>query len=81
MVGGRRVAYTESVLEMLSYRESTTSLVWLGPEKTFENQGSQKAVKHYFKLIFANTVNASFNYALIQLLFKHYIVFNSSKTA
>ena len=31
------------------------------------------------RLVFANTVNASFNYTFFQLLYKHYVAFNSSK--
>ena len=33
----------------LSYPESTMGLLWLGPEKNFQAQGSWKAGKRYFK--------------------------------
>ena len=71
--------HIQSVLEMLSYQKSTMGPVWLGPKKIFQNRGSQKAGKRDSKV--ANTVNASFNFTFFQLLYKHYVVVNSSKTA
>ena len=37
---------------------------WLGPGKKFQNESSQKAVKPILRLVFANTVNTFFIYAL-----------------
>ena len=58
--------------------------VYYGPAmaglgEIFQNEGSQMAGKRYLRLVFANTVNASFNYMFFQLLYKHYVAINSSE--
>ena len=43
--------YTESLLDILSYTESTMSpQSWLGSEKIFQNEDSQEAGKCYAKI-------------------------------
>ena len=49
------------------------------PEENSQSKGSQMAGKCFLKLVFANTVNTFFNYNFFQLLYKHYVAFNSSK--
>ena len=41
----------ESMLDILSFPESTMGPVWLGPEKNCENDGSQMAGKRYFAIL------------------------------
>ena len=62
--------------DILSYPESTMVPPWLGPEKNCQNESSRMAGK---ALVFANTVNASFNYTSFQLLYEHYVAFNPQK--
>ena len=48
--------FTESTLSILSYPESTIGPImhglWSGPEKNFQNKGSQKVRKYYSEIGF-----------------------------
>ena len=44
--------YTESVLDILSYPESTVGPPWLGQEKHLQNAGSQKPGTRYVMIGF-----------------------------
>ena len=46
------VEFTESMLDILLYPKSTMGPPRLGPEKIFQNKGSQKAQKRYFQMGF-----------------------------
>ena len=63
------------VLDIISYPESTMGPPWLGLGKNFQNEGSQES--SILRSVFGNAVNASFNYKLFQLMYKHYVAFNS----
>ena len=45
-----RAEFTEPVLDILLYPESTIGLPWLGPEENFQNESSQMAEKRYFQI-------------------------------
>ena len=70
--------YIESVLDFVSYLESTMGPPWLGPEKSFKNQGSQTAGKRFLRLVLPKMLPLT-KYAFFHLLHKHYVAFNSSK--
>ena len=42
----------ESVFNIPPFPESTMESLWLGPEKNFQNRGSQNAGKCYFEIGF-----------------------------
>ena len=44
------VEFTESVLDIFLFPESTRGPLWSGPEKNFQNTGSQKAGKCYSEI-------------------------------
>ena len=50
-----------------------------GPGETFQNQGSWKVGKGYFKIGLCKYSSASSTYAFSPPMYKHYIAFNSSK--
>ena len=65
--------YTESLLDIPSYPESTIGPPWLGPEKIFQHKSSQKAGKCYFKIGFC--VISTVVQAVCSLqLFKNYLI-------
>ena len=57
----RAILLTESVLDILLYPQSTIKPTMVGLEKIFQNGGSQITRNGILRLVFANTVNASFN--------------------
>ena len=56
--------FTESVLEIFSYPDSTICSPWLGKEKNFQNEGSQKARKRYIEIGFYKYSISSDSYVI-----------------
>ena len=52
---------------------------WLGLEKIVKMKVFRWLEYAVLQLAFANTVNASFNYMLFQLLYKYHVAFSSSE--
>ena len=48
------VEYTESMLDILLHPKCTMVPPWLGPDKIFLYEGSQKAQNAIFRFVFAN---------------------------
>ena len=72
--------YTESVVDILSYPQPTMGPPWLGPEKIFKIKFLRRLDSAILRLVFANIVNAPFNYAFFQPMYKQYAALNSPKT-
>ena len=85
-------AYTvvfKKALLLIFYAEYTKgvydihSLLWAyhgwDPRQIFNNQGSLKAGKRCTKCGFCKYSDASFNYTIFRLMYKHYVAFDSPK--
>ena len=80
MVLSSHVEYTESVLDIPSIQ----SVIWAhrgwARRKIFKIKVLRRPESKILRLIFANTVNASFTYTFLHLIYKQYVALNSSKT-
>ena len=61
------VEHTKNVLDILLYPESSMGSSWLAPGKIFKMKVLRGLENAILRLLFANTVNASFNRMLIKL--------------
>ena len=73
--------YTDSLLEIILYLDSSMGQYGWAQRNIFKIKVLRRLENAISRLVFANTVNASINYKLFQLLCKHSVVFNSSKVS
>jgi len=69
----------QSVLEIHPHPESNIESALVGPENRLQNYSSQMTRQYYLIVVSANTVYTTFYHKFSQLLYKHYVAFNSIK--